>query len=252
MPGRGKKRARNASNTRGSGNGEATNVVEMMRLMTKAMKNHTTTNTALIQNQNGNHNVTPPLGGNANGDNQQGVGAQTEWLNLLEKFIRLKPPTQQLDVFQLSGEARKWWENEYFPATVITKKIEEFVDVGQIRKELVDDYLDRYISLSRFTMFMIPDEEKSAKKFEQGLGDYIRNKVISHCFPTLQQVVERRAIEAGWLMHKKTIEERHKETNNIKQGNTYQHHGDTNNSNSWKKQKTDNSNRCKTVSFPLL
>ncbi|KAI3866808.1 hypothetical protein MKW92_050393, partial [Papaver armeniacum] len=169
---------------------------------------------------------------------------------------------QQLAVFQLSGEARKWWKNasvgldldtltyaqfcerfdvRYFPATVRNKKIKEFVEVAQLRGELVDDYLDKYISLSRFALFMIPDEDKSARKFEQGLGDHIRNKVVSHCFPTFQQVVESaRATEADWLMHKKTKEDRHKATYNGKQGSNYQHHGDRNNSSTWKKQRTDN------------
>ncbi|MCL7034071.1 hypothetical protein MKW94_002026 [Papaver nudicaule] len=165
----------------------------MMRLMAQtltAMTNQTAACTVLIQNQNRNNNTLqqPPTG---NAD-----GAQIAWFDLLEKFVRLKPPQfegstdplvvvkwkeyidkilvamrctpvqrQQLVVFQLSGEARNWWKNEvvvaqldentftyiqfcerldarYFPATVRNKKIEEFDDVGQIRSELVDDYLD--------------------------------------------------------------------------------------------------------------
>ncbi|KAI3840032.1 hypothetical protein MKW92_005029 [Papaver armeniacum] len=245
MSGRGRG-GRNASNARGNGNGEVPNFADMMRMMTETitttMTNQTTAILAVIQNQNGNQNAPPPPpGGNMNGDNQQGGEAQTEWLNLLEKFIRLKPPVfegspdplvvdkwkedidkifvamrctpvqrQQLAIFQLSGQARKWWKNasvgldldtltysqfcerfdvRYFPATVRNNKIKEFVEVAQLRGDLVDDYLDKYISLSRFTLFMIPDEEKSARKFEQGLGDHIHNKVVSHCFPTFQRVV---------------------------------------------------------------
>ncbi|KAI3901939.1 hypothetical protein MKW92_038120, partial [Papaver armeniacum] len=169
---------------------------------------------------------------------------------------------QQLAVFQLSGEARKWWNNasiglnldtltyiqfcerldaRYFPATVRDRKINEFTEVAQIRGELVDDYMDRYIRLSRFAMFMIPDEEKSARKFERGLGDHIRSKVVSHCFPTFQQVVESaRATEADWLRHKKNKEDMQKSASNGKHKSSYQHQGDRNNSNGWKKQKTDN------------
>ncbi|KAI3989582.1 hypothetical protein MKX01_036191 [Papaver californicum] len=237
MPGRGRKWARNTSNTRGSG--KALNVVEMIRLMTEEMTNQTAAIMDLIQNHNRNHNAPPPPRGMQ----------MTERLNLLEKFIRLKPPTfegstdplvvdkwkedmdkvfvamrytqvqrQQLVVFQLSGKARKWknksieldldtvtyiqfcecLDTRYFPTTIRTKKIKEFVDVGQIRGELVDDYLDRYISLSCFAIFMILDEEKFSRKFEQGLGDRSRNKVICHCFLTFQQVVESaRATEAS-------------------------------------------------------
>ncbi|KAI3950013.1 hypothetical protein MKW92_044042 [Papaver armeniacum] len=249
MSGRGRGRigARNVSNARGNGYGEVPNFADMMRIMTEtittAMTNQTAAITAVILNQNENHNAPPPPpppGGNEN--NHQGVGAQAEWLNLLEKFIKLKPlvfegstdplvvdkwkedidkifvamrytqvQRQQLAVFQLSCEARKWWNNaslglnldtltyiqfcerldaRYFPAIVRYMKINEFAEVAQIRGELVDDYLDRYIRLSWFAMFMIPDEEKSARKFERGLGDHIRSKVVSHCFPTFQQVVE--------------------------------------------------------------
>ncbi|KAI3964158.1 hypothetical protein MKW92_019376, partial [Papaver armeniacum] len=91
-----KKRNPNTRNTRGSGNGEAPDVVEMMRLMnqtlTTAMTNQTATLTALIRNQNGNHNASPPPpGGNAIG-NPPGDGDQATCLNLLEKFVRFKPP----------------------------------------------------------------------------------------------------------------------------------------------------------------
>ncbi|KAI3891534.1 hypothetical protein MKW92_000244 [Papaver armeniacum] len=209
---------RGTRNTRNNGNGKAPDVVKMMRLMTQtlttATANQTAALTALIQNRNGNHDVPPPPpGGNANG-NPQGDGEQAAWLNLLDKFVRLKPPQfegsydplvvdkwkedidkifvamrctpiqRQLVVFQLSGESRKWWMNSamgldqntltyaqfcdrfdarYFPATVRNKKIKEFADLEQVKPMLVDDYLDRYISLQLFGYFLTPDEDKSAK-----------------------------------------------------------------------------------------
>ncbi|KAI3856614.1 hypothetical protein MKW98_002923 [Papaver atlanticum] len=186
----GRKVTRNTRNTQGNENGEAPNFVEMMRLMTEEMTNQTA-----------NHNAPPPPPpvGNVDGHIPQGDGAQDAWLNLLEKFVRLKPPSfegstnslvvdkwkedikkifiamrctpvqrQQLAVFQLSGEARNWWKNasigldentltyaafcerfytRYFPAIVRHKKIKEFVDLEQVKPMLVDDYLDKYISL---------------------------------------------------------------------------------------------------------
>ncbi|KAI3982853.1 hypothetical protein MKX01_010336 [Papaver californicum] len=153
MSGKGRKRVRNASNTQGSGNGEDPNVMEIMRLMTEAMTNKTGTITSLIQNHNGNHNPPTLPSGNANDDNQQ------------EKFIRLKPHTFEGSTDPLVVD--KWREDttnnfmamrytqlqrqhlyfcerldaRYFPATVRTKKIKEFVDGGQIRGDLVDDTL---------------------------------------------------------------------------------------------------------------
>ncbi|XP_026459227.1 uncharacterized protein LOC113359870 [Papaver somniferum] len=168
---------------------------------------------------------------------------------------------KHLAVFQLSGEARKWWNNasiglnldtltyiqfcerldaRYFPATVRDKKINEFAKVAQIRGELVDDYLDRYIRLSRFAMFMIPDEEKFARKFERGLGDHIRSKVVSHCFPTFQQVFESaRDTEDDWLRHKKNEEDWNMTENRSKKGNNRQKHED---SADWKRQRNENYN----------
>ncbi|KAI3947500.1 hypothetical protein MKW98_025295 [Papaver atlanticum] len=248
--GRGRRGAINGSNARGNGNGKAPNFADMMRMMTETlttvMTNQTAAVMAFIQNHNGNHNAPPPPpGGNMNDNNHQGGGDQAEWLNLLEKFIKLKPPVFEGSLDPLVVDKWKedidkifvamrctqvhrqqlWWNNasiglnldtltyiqfyecldaKYFPATVRDKKINEFAEVAQIRGELVDDYLDMYIRLSRFAIYMIPDEEKSARKFERGLGDHIRNKVVSHCFPTFQQVVESaRATEADWLRHTK-------------------------------------------------
>ncbi|KAI3907772.1 hypothetical protein MKW98_008449 [Papaver atlanticum] len=252
---------RGTRNTRNTGNGEAPDVVEVMRLMTQTltttMDNQSASLTALIQNQNGNHNAPPPPPGGDDNGNPPGGGEKAAWLNLLEKFVRLKPPQfegssdplvvdkwkedidkifmsmrctpvqrQQLVVFQLSGEERKWWMNSamgldqntltcaqfcerfdarYFQVTVRHKKIKEFADLEQVKHMIVDDYLDCYISLQRFGYFMTHDEDKSARKFENGLGVHIRGQGISYCFPTFQQVVDSaRATEADWLRNKET------------------------------------------------
>ncbi|XP_026407462.1 uncharacterized protein LOC113302737 [Papaver somniferum] len=179
---------------------------------------------------------------------------------------------QQLAVFQLSGEVRKWWMNStmgldlntltyaqfcerfdarYFPATARNKKIKEFADLEQVKPMLVDDYLDRCISLQRFGYFLTPDEDKSSRKFENGLGVHIRGQVIIHCFPTFQQVVDSvRATESDWLRNKET---NRRTSSTARQGNNYQiqgnrnkgngdHRSDRNNSSGWKRQRSDNGN----------
>ncbi|KAI3928329.1 hypothetical protein MKW98_023930 [Papaver atlanticum] len=230
MSGRGRG-ARNASNARGNGKGK--------------VPNFTVAITILILNQNGNHNAPPPPGENMNDNNHQGGGPQTEWMNLLEKFIKLKPPVfecstdslvvdkwnedidktyvamrcthvqrQQLVVFQLFGEARKWWNNasiglhldtltyiqfcerldaRYYLATIRDKKINKFAEVAHIRGELVDDYLDKYIRLSQFVMFMIQDEEKSVRRFDQVLATIFVIKwlvIVSQYSSKLLRVLE--------------------------------------------------------------
>ncbi|KAI3964157.1 hypothetical protein MKW92_019375, partial [Papaver armeniacum] len=64
----------------------------------------------------------------------------------------------------------------YFPTTLRHKRIKEFADLEQVKPILVDDYLDRYISLQYFGYCMTPDEDKSARKFENGLGVHIRSQ----------------------------------------------------------------------------
>ncbi|KAI3909532.1 hypothetical protein MKW98_013949 [Papaver atlanticum] len=248
----GRRGTRNTRNTRGNENGEAPNFAEMMRLMTEAMTNQTAVLTAFMQNHNGNHNAfpPPPPDGNVDGHIPQGDGAQAAWLNQLDKFVRLKPPsfegsTDPLVVDKWKEDIEKIFvamrctpvqrqqlantaigldenaliyaafcerfDTRYFPATVRHRKIKEFFDLEQVKPMLVDDYLNKYISLQHFAHFMVPDEDKSSRKFENSLGDHIRSKVSSHFFPTFQQVVDSaRATEADWLRHR-AIREIYKE-----------------------------------------
>ncbi|XP_026400613.1 uncharacterized protein LOC113296522 [Papaver somniferum] len=250
----GRRGTRNARNNQDNGNGEAPNFAEMMRLMTEEMTNQIAVLMAFMQNHNGNHNAPPPLPPYRNVDDhiQQGDEAQATWLNLLEKFVSLKPPsfkgsTDPLVVDKWKEDIEKIFvsmrsafcerfDTRYFPAIMRHKKIKEFFDLEQVKRMLVYDYLDKYISLQRFAHFMVPDEDKSARKFENGLGDHIRSNVISHCFPTFQQVVDSaRAIEDDWLRHRAireiSKEAKQKAFNNSKQGNNYQNQSNRNKGN---------------------
>ncbi|KAI3964159.1 hypothetical protein MKW92_019377 [Papaver armeniacum] len=138
------------------------------------------------------------------------------------------------------------FDARYFPATVRHKKIKEFADLEKVKPMLVDDYLDRYISLQRFGYFMTPGEDKSARKFENGLGVHIRSQAINHCFPMFQQVVDNvRATEADWLRNR---EVKQQTFGTARQWNDYQNQGnlnkgngddgsDRNNSSGWKNQR---------------
>lgn len=75
------------------------------------MENQTAAITAVILNQNGNHNAPPPLPPGWNDNNHQGGGAQAEWMNLLEKFIKLKPPMFEGSTDPLVVD--KWKEDIY-------------------------------------------------------------------------------------------------------------------------------------------
>jgi hypothetical protein len=44
----------------------------------------------------------------------------------------------------------------------------------------VIEYAMKFLQLSRFSMYLIPNEEKKAKKFERGLNSRIR--IMINCF----------------------------------------------------------------------
>jgi hypothetical protein len=46
----------------------------------------------------------------------------------------------------------------------------------------VKEYVAKVIQLSRFTVYLIPGEEKKAKKFERGLNPWIRTMMASSIF----------------------------------------------------------------------
>ncbi|GLT77696.1 hypothetical protein SLA2020_492590 [Shorea laevis] len=57
----------------------------------------------------------------------------------------------------------------FFPRVVQEAKSREFMDLTQ-RGMSVIEYVSRFVQLSRFSPYLIMDEEKKAKKFERGLN----------------------------------------------------------------------------------
>ncbi|XP_057969573.1 uncharacterized protein LOC131158731 [Malania oleifera] len=95
-------------------------------------------------------------------------------------------------VFKLTGEAKCWWSSvrlleeqrpklvavtwshfrelffkRYFPATIKKAKAVEFLYLtwGYMT---VHQYAVRFIELSQFASYLVPDEEKKARKFKEG------------------------------------------------------------------------------------
>jgi hypothetical protein len=52
-------------------------------------------------------------------------------------------------------------------------KVQEFFDLVQ-EGMLMIEYAAKFLQLSRFGLYLIPTEEKKAKKFERGLNSHIR------------------------------------------------------------------------------
>jgi hypothetical protein len=58
----------------------------------------------------------------------------------------------------------------------------------------VNEYTARFTQLSRFAAYLIPDEEKKAKKFEQGLNPRLRNQMASLDIRSFTQLVDRASL----------------------------------------------------------
>jgi hypothetical protein len=58
-------------------------------------------------------------------------------------------------------------------------KVQEFFDLVQGGMSMIE-YVAKFLQLSRFGLYLIPTEEKKAKKFERGLNSHIR--IMMSCF----------------------------------------------------------------------
>jgi hypothetical protein len=61
----------------------------------------------------------------------------------------------------------------FFPRVMQKAKAQEFLDLVQGGKSVID-YAVKFLQLLRFSMYLIVNEDKSAKKFEWGLNSHIR------------------------------------------------------------------------------
>jgi hypothetical protein len=72
-------------------------------------------------------------------------------------------------------------------------KAREFLDLVQGEMSVIE-YTAKFLQLSRFGLYLIPTEEKKAKKFEQGLNSCIR--IMMSCFDIrdFSQLVDKASI----------------------------------------------------------
>jgi hypothetical protein len=72
-------------------------------------------------------------------------------------------------------------------------KARKFLDLFQGRMSVIE-YATKFLQLSRFRLYLIPTEEKKAKKFERGLSSCIR--IMMSCFDIWDssQLVDRTSI----------------------------------------------------------
>ena len=78
----------------------------------------------------------------------------------------------------------------YFPNVVRDHKVREFFDLVQ-GAMMVEEYAAKFVELSRFAPYLIPDEPKKISKFQKGLNDRIRPLIIAFGVGTFTETVKR-------------------------------------------------------------
>jgi hypothetical protein len=145
------------------------------------------------------------------------------WLNDVVELLATLGCTNEQKVayaaYKLTGEAKRWWQDKkvvlvadlgseatiswevfkhefnrhFFPRVVQEAKAREFLDLVQGEMSVIE-YAAKFLQLSCFGLYLIPTEEKKAKKFEQGLNSRIR--IMMSCFDIqdFSQLVEKASI----------------------------------------------------------
>ncbi|XP_057972791.1 uncharacterized protein LOC131160936 [Malania oleifera] len=112
------------------------------------------------------------------------------WVQDMEDMLAVLPCTyEQTRLARLLKEQRPkpvavTWSRfreiffeKYSPTTVKSAKAAEFLHLTQ-GSITVQKYVARFIELSRFATYLVPDEEKMARKFEEGLRQSLFEQVI--------------------------------------------------------------------------
>jgi hypothetical protein len=80
-------------------------------------------------------------------------------------------------VQSLGLDLGKNFDNWYFPRIVREAKAREFMNLVQ-GSITIAQYAAKFIELSKFALYVIPDKEMKAKTFDRGLNQKIRNWVM--------------------------------------------------------------------------
>ncbi|XP_041025395.1 uncharacterized protein LOC121265796 [Juglans microcarpa x Juglans regia] len=138
-------------------------------------------------------------------DGRGDTNAAEDWIQDIEEIYDVLECTDQQKVrsaaFKLTGEAKRWWNSEkvireaegtgvivwaqfkqnffdrFFPKADREARVREFTNLVQ-GTMTVRQYAAKFVELSRFAAYLIPDEEKKTRKFEEGLNYRIYEQVM--------------------------------------------------------------------------
>ena len=145
------------------------------------------------------------------------------WLNDVEELLVTLGCTNEQKVayvaHKLTGEAKRWWQDKkvvfvtdlgsetaiswevfkhefnqhFFPRVVQEVKAQEFLDLVQGEMSVIE-YAAKFLQLSHFGLYLIPTEEKKAKKFKRGLNPRIRTIMSCFSIREFSQLVNKASI----------------------------------------------------------
>ena len=176
--------------------------------------------------------------------------AAENWLTRLEKIFEvLECPSEmkaRMAIYKMEEDADRWWKNtavvmrgrnipltwesflkefneKYFPRSVRLEKEREFLAIQQGDAESFDNYLARFIRLSRYSSYLeFKDDEKwSSDMLIRGLKPEMEEKLVARQFTKFNKAVEVCRLTEGNLLRVRA----NKNVNNrggFSQGNTFQ------------------------------
>ncbi|XP_057953923.1 uncharacterized protein LOC131148212 [Malania oleifera] len=144
------------------------------------------------------------------------------WIQEMKKILTVLHCTDKQRVlyaiFRLTKEGERWWSvvrlleewrlapvaltwerfkeiffDHYFPSSVRDAKMEEFLNLTQGHLT-VPQYAAKFVELSCFAPFMIPDEFRKAQRFERGLRQELYEQVALLKIRDFSELVDRATI----------------------------------------------------------
>ncbi|WOG95286.1 hypothetical protein DCAR_0414598 [Daucus carota subsp. sativus] len=140
------------------------------------------------------------------------------WLKEIEKAFDIakvgEEQKTQFASYFLKNEANYWWESKkaleggniitwesfkvlflekYFPRHMQNQMEIKFLELKQDNMS-VADYEVRFTELARFVPDQVDTDEKRAKRFQQGLKDWIRSRVATFEMPSYVSIVQKAMI----------------------------------------------------------
>ncbi|XP_035541661.1 uncharacterized protein LOC118344664 [Juglans regia] len=151
-------------------------------------------------------------------DGRSDSNVAEDWMQDIEEIFSVLECTDQQKVrfatFKLIGEAKRWWNFEkaireadgtgvvswphfkqnffdrFFPRADREARAREFANLVQ-GTMTVRQYAAKFAELSRFAPYLIPDEEKKARKFEECLNYQIYERVMVLQIQSFSELVHK-------------------------------------------------------------